>query len=149
MPLPGLWKFPCLNDKELAEAVKNEAEQYIPAATEDLYIDYTRVKTTGDKTAVFIVGMPRRIIDSYVTLTPCLGLKRWSMQTSSGAGAQLFSRDKQSDIPSVLVDFGSESADITVFDDGPLVSGTVACGGEHLTAAIVKDSQCNRQRGSC
>jgi type IV pilus assembly protein PilM len=60
------------------------------------------------------------------------------MQTSSGAGAQLFSRDKQSDIPSVLVDFGSESADITVFDHGPLISGTVACGGEHLTAAIAK-----------
>jgi type IV pilus assembly protein PilM len=131
-------EVPGLNDKELAEAVKNEAEQYIPAATEDLYIDYTRVKTTGDKTAVFIVGMPRRIIDSYVTLTRMLGLEVVAMQTSSGAGAQLFSRDKQSDIPSVLVDFGSESADITVFDHGPLVSGTVACGGEHLTAAIVK-----------
>lgn len=131
-------EVPQLSDKELAEAVQNEAEQYIPAATEDLYIDYTRVKSSGDKTSVFIVAMPRRIVDSYVTLGRLLGLQVVAMQTSSGAGSQLFSRDAQSDIPSVLVDFGSDSADITVFDQGPVVSGTVACGGEQLTAAIAK-----------
>jgi type IV pilus assembly protein PilM len=131
-------EVPMLNDKELAEAVQNEAEQYIPAATEDLYIDYTRVKNSGDKTAIFIVAMPRRIIDSYVMTARLLGLEPVMMQTSIGASAELFTRDPQSDIPSVLVDFGSDSADITVFDKGPVISGTVACGGEHLTAAIAR-----------
>lgn len=131
-------EVPNLSDKELAEAVQNEAEQYIPAATEDLYIDYTRVTTDGDRTSVFIVGMPRHIVDSYVTLTRLLGLEVVVAQTSIGAGAQLFSKDPQSDIPTVLVDFGSDSADITVFDQGPVVSGTVACGGDQLTLAIAK-----------
>jgi type IV pilus assembly protein PilM len=131
-------EVPDLSNKELAEAVDNEAEQYIPASTEDLYIDYTRVQTSGDKASVFIVGMPRRIINSYDTLARMLGLEAVVMQTSSGAGAHLFARDAQSDIPTVLVDFGSDSADITVYDDGPVVSGTVACGGEQLTEAIVK-----------
>jgi type IV pilus assembly protein PilM len=131
-------EIPELSDKELAEAVQNEAEQYIPAATEDLYIDYTRVKSSGDKTSVFIVAMPRKIIDSYIMFARILGLEPVSMQTSIGASAQLFARDAQSDIPSVLVDFGSDSADITVFDQGPMVSGTVACGGEQLTSAIAK-----------
>lgn len=131
-------EIPKLSDKELAEAVQNEADQYIPAAAEDLYLDYTRVGTEGDTTSVFIVGMPRRIIDSYVVLSRMMGLEAVVMQTSSGAGAHLFSRDPQSDIPSVLVDFGSDSADITVYDKGPVVSGTVACGGEQLTAAIAK-----------
>lgn len=131
-------EVPELNNKELAEAVQNEADQYIPAATEDLYIDYTRITTSGDRTAVFIVAMPRTIIDSYVVLARMLGLEAVVMQTSTGAGAHLFARDAQSDIPTVLVDFGSDSADITVYDRGPVVSGTVACGGEQLTQAIIK-----------
>lgn len=130
---------PALTDKELAEAVHNEAEQYIPAALEDLYIDYTRVRTEGDKTSVFIVAMPKRIVDSYVTLARLLGLEAVVMQTSSGAGAYLFARDSQSDIPTLLIDFGSNSADITVYDGGPVVSGTVACGSELFTAAIAKE----------
>jgi type IV pilus assembly protein PilM len=131
-------EVPQLSNKELAEAVQNEAEQYIPAATDDLYIDYTKIKKTDDKTDIFIVGMPRKIIESYVTLSRLLGLEVVAMQTSSGAGAKLFSLDAQSDIPTVLVDFGSDSADITVFNQGPIVSGTVACGGEQLTTAIAK-----------
>lgn len=130
---------PVLTDKELAEAVHNEAEQYIPAALEDLYIDYTRVRTEGDKTSVFIVAMPKRIVDSYLTLARLLGFETVAMQTSSGAGAHLFARDSQSDIPTLLIDFGSDSADITVYDGGPVVSGTVACGSELFTTAIAKE----------
>jgi len=130
---------PKLSDKELKEAVTNEAEQYIPAALEDLYIDYTRVGTDPEKTTAFIVAMPKTIVDSYLTLSRMLGLETVILQTSSGAGAELFGRDPQSDVPSLLIDFGSNSADITVYDRGPAVSGTVACGSELITAAIAQE----------
>ena len=132
-------EIPALSDKELAEAVHNEVEQYIPAAVEDLYIDYARTNDTGVVTNVFIVAMPRRIADSYLVLSRLLGLEAVVMQTSSGAGAYLFSRDSQSDLPSLLIDFGSDSADITVYDGGPVVSGTVACGSELFTQAIARE----------
>jgi type IV pilus assembly protein PilM len=128
-----------LSDKELAEAVQNEAEQYIPAAIADLYIDYTRVLTGDDTANVFIVAMPKRIVDSYVLLSRLLGLEAVVMQTSSGAGAHLFARDSQSDVPSLLIDFGSDSADITVYDRGPVVSGTVNCGSDLMTQAIARE----------
>ena len=129
-------EIPSLNDKELAEAVQNEVEQYIPAAIEDLYVDYARANVTGVICNVFIVAMPKQIVDSYIVLARLLGLETVAMQTSSGAGAYLFARDSQSDLPSLLIDFGSDSADITVFDGGPVVSGTVACGSELFTRAI-------------
>jgi len=132
-------EIPKLSDKDLAEAVQNEAEQYIPAALEDLYMDYTRVGMDGDKTGVFIVAMPKHIVDSYIVLTRLLGLEVVVVQTSSGAGAHLFGRDDQSDIPSLIIDFGSDSADITVYDQGPVVSGTVACGSELFTSAIASE----------
>ncbi len=132
-------EIPNLSDKELAEAVQNEVEQYIPAAIEDLYVDFTRAKTGAEHTTVFIVAMPKRIIESYLMLARLLGLETVMMQTSSGAGAYLFSQDHQSDIASLLVDFGSNSADITVYDGGPVVSGTVACGSDLFTTAIAKE----------
>lgn len=131
-------ELPDLSEKELAQAINTEVEQYIPAAAESLYIDYSTVPASKGKWATFIVAMPRRIVDSYVILCRLLGLEPVVAQTSSGAGAHLFARDSQSDLPSVLVDFGSESADITVFDKNPIVSGTVACGGEEITNLIAK-----------
>lgn len=131
-------EVPALSSKELAEAVQNEAAQYIPASLDDLYFDYAQVGKAGTQGTVYIVAMPKRIVDSYVTLSRLLGLEAVMLQTSSGAGAHLFGRDSQSDIPSLLVDFGSNSADITVYDGGPVVSGTVACGSELFTAAIAR-----------
>ena len=132
-------EVPKLSAKELAEAVQNEAEQYIPAAIDDLYTDYTQAGASDNKTNILIVGMPKRIIDSYLMLSRLLGLETIALQTSSGAGAYLFGRDPQSDIPSLLIDFGSNSADITVYDQGPAISGTVACGSELLTTAIAQE----------
>lgn len=126
---------PEIKPKELTEAVHNEAAQYIPASLDDLYLDYSPTS----KGSVYIVAMPKRIIDSYVTLARMLGLETVMLQTSSGAGAYLFGRDAQSDVPSLLIDFGSDSADITVYDGGPVVSGTVACGSDLFTEAIAHE----------
>lgn len=128
--------MPLLSDKDLAEAVKNEVEQYIPAAAEDLYYSYDRVRIGKNKSTIFIVAIPRKIVDSYVTLARLLNLEIVMLQTSSGAGANLFSRDSHSDLPTVLLDFGTRSADITLVDKNPIVSGTVPCGGEQITQLI-------------
>jgi type IV pilus assembly protein PilM len=131
-------EVPKLNNKELAEAVQNEAAQYIPASVDDLYLDYSHVVTDSEMANVLVVAMPKDIVDSYVMLTRLLGLEAVVIQTSSGAGAHLYDRDAQSDTPSLLIDFGSNSADITVYDGGPIVTGTVACGSELLTEAIAR-----------
>jgi len=130
---------PALTTKELAEAVQTEAAQYIPAALDGLYLDYAKVNRGADSGTVLIVAMPKPIVDSYVVLARMLGLEAVMLQTSSSAGAYLFGRDPQSDIPSLLVDFGSDSADITVYDGGPVVSGTVACGSDLFTEAIARE----------
>jgi type IV pilus assembly protein PilM len=130
---------PKLSAKDLVEAVHNEAAQYIPAPLDDLYFDYAYATKAGGQRTAYIVAMPKHIIDSYVVLSRMLGLEAVMLQTSSGAGAHLFGRDAQSDVPSLLIDFGSDSADITVYDGGPVVSGTVACGSDLFTEAIARE----------
>ena len=141
-------ELPKLSDKEVIAAVQTEVEQYIPAAAESLYIDYSTVQSSKDQWTTFIVAMPRRIVDSYLLVARLLGLEPVIIQTSSGAGANLFSHDKQGDLPSVLVDFGSDSADITVYDKNPIVSGTVACGGEDITKLIAKELDVNAREAT-
>lgn len=127
---------PSLSAKETEEAVQTEAEQYIPMPLNDIYIDYSRTKSRGDSSELFVVAMPKRIVDSYLTLTRLMGLEAVLFETSVGACAELFSRDQHSDVPSILIDFGTLSADVTVYHDGITLSSTVACGGEQITDLI-------------
>lgn len=128
--------LPLLKAKELSEAVQLEAEQYIPVPLEELYLDYSVIRTTKDATEVFAVAVPRKIVDSYLTLAKLTGLEIVLIETTLGGGSRLFGQDKQSNGPSVIVDFGSVSSDISIFDKSILVTGTVQGGGAVFTTSI-------------
>lgn len=128
--------LPALKPKELAEAVQLEAEQYIPMPLEDLYLDYSVIKADKDATEVFAVAVPRKIVDSYLSLAKLTGLEVVLIDTTLGGCSRLFSQDKQSDGASVIIDFGSQSSDISIFDKNILVTGTVQGGGAVFTGSI-------------
>jgi type IV pilus assembly protein PilM len=131
-----LISLPPMSGKELKEAVELEAEQYIPMPLEELYLDYNVVSRDKEKMDLFAVAVPKKIVDSHLQLMRLLGLETVGVESTIGAAGQLFLEDKQSDIPAVIIDFGSLSADITIFDQNLLVSGTVTGGGEVFTRRI-------------
>jgi type IV pilus assembly protein PilM len=128
--------LPPLKDSELKEAVELDAEQYIPLPLEDLYMDYSVTGQTKEKTDLFVAAVPRSIVDSQLQLMQILGLETVGVQTTIDAASTLFSHDKQHDVPAVLIDFGSLSADITIYDKQTLVTGTVTGGGASFTDLI-------------
>lgn len=130
--------LPGLKPKELRDAVQLEAEQYIPLPLDDLYLDFDVIRAAKDTTEVFAVAVPRKIVDSYLTLAALLGLEVVLIESTLGGGARLFERDKQSDVASVIIDFGSLSSDISIFDKNLLVTGTVQGGGSVFTDIIKK-----------
>jgi type IV pilus assembly protein PilM len=131
-------RLPKMNSKDIDDAVQTEAEQYLATSIENLYLDYNILLEDDEGMEVFVVAMPKNIVDSYLVLTRILGLEAVLFDTAIGASARLFARDKRSDIPSVLIDFGAESADITVFNKGLVVTGTVAFGGDNITEIIAR-----------
>jgi len=128
--------LPGLKPKEIADAVQLEAEQYIPLPPEEIYLDYSVIRSQKDSTEVFAVAVPRKIVDSYLTLAQLLGLEVVAIETTLGGGSRLFGQDKQSSGASVIVDFGSLSSDISIFDKNILVTGTVQGGGAVFTDSI-------------
>jgi len=141
-------KLPKLTDKELADAVKMEAEQYIPVPIDDLYMDYNVIKRTDKEIELFAVAVPKKIIDSYITMTQLMGLEVVAMETTIGAASRLFIQTELNDIPTVLIDFGSVSSDITVFDKTLIVTGTVDGGGDNFTTLISEKLGVTRQEAN-
>lgn len=131
-------KLPKLRPKQLLEAVRLEAEQYISTPLEELYLDYEIIKQDATSTDLFVVAVPQKIVDSYLELTAILGLETVLVEPTLSSSGRLFSVDTQSDVPTVMIDFGSLSADISIFDHGHvLVTGTVQGGGENFTNSIM------------
>lgn len=131
-------KLPPLKQHELAEAVRLEAEQYIPLSLEDLYLDYTVLTRAQDGIEILAIAVPKAIVDSYMDLAAVMGVEAVLIESTMSAVGRLLSRDKQSDVASVVIDFGTLSADISIYDHGIATTGTVDGGGELFTNAIEK-----------
>ncbi len=130
-------QLPHLKPKELHEAVQLEAEQYISTPLEDLYLDYEIIKQTADSTELFIVAVPKAIVNSYLDLAQIMGLETVLIEPTLSSSGRLFLLDEASDVPGFIIDFGSLSADISIFDHQVLVTGTVQGGGVNFTTSIM------------
>ncbi len=130
-------ELPKLQAKELQEAVELEAEQYISMPLDELYLDYKVVRQTNEDTELFVVAVPRAIADSYVDLAQILGLEAVLIEPTLGSSGRLFSIGDTSNEPAFIIDFGTLSCDISIFDKDILVTGTVVQGGgANFTNAI-------------
>jgi len=130
--------LPNLSSKELNDAVNMEAEQYIPVPIEKLYLDYQPIMKKGNDQEFLVVAVPKDIVDSYLDLAAIMGLEPVLIETTMSAAGRLFSHDYQSDVPTIIIDFGSLSSDISIFDSIMLTSSTVQGGGEIFTQSIKK-----------
>lgn len=138
--------LPIIRNSELMQAVRLEAEQYIPVPIDDLYIDYTIIGRTDKEIELLAVATPKKVVDSYMLLVSMLGLEPVAFDTTILAAGRLFQHEiNLSDIPTVLIDFGGESADITIHDKDVIVTGTIDGGGNTFTNIIAKRLNITRQ----
>lgn len=128
--------LPKLSKTELQAAVELEAEQYISMPLEELYLDYDIIKQTQDSTELFMVAVPKDMVDSYLDLAQIIGLEAILIEPTLSSSARLFSLDTQSDVATFIIDFGSLSSDISIYDKHTVVTGTVQGGGENFTNSI-------------
>ncbi len=129
-------QLPVLKASERADAVTLEAEQYLPMPLDDMYLDYTTISETKEGSEVLAVAVPKKVIDSHLELCAILGLEPVLLETTMNALGRAFDRDSQSDVTSLLIDFGSLSSDISIYDRGIVTTSTVEGGGEDFMRAI-------------
>lgn len=129
--------LPPMRDNEIMQAVQLEAEQYIPVPPEDLYMDYAVIRKNNEGIELLAVAAPKKLVDSHMTLVQMLGLEPVAMDTTILSAGRLFQQQIDiNDIPTVLIDFGSSSIDITIHDKTIIVTGTIPGGGSEFTKLI-------------
>lgn len=131
--------LPIIKPKDLINAIKTEATNYIPMPLDELNLDWEVVNKDTDNQDLMVVAVPKKIIDSYSALCRIINLEPVVVQTTMHAAANLLSRGKYSDIPTMIIDFGSLSSDLCLSDQGKiLVMGTVQGGGDNFSHVIEK-----------
>ncbi len=137
-------QLPIMDKKDLEEAIRLEAEQSIPVPPTDLYMDYEIIGINKPEkgephTDILMVAAPRAIVDSYVKLITALGLGIAAVEISLMSITRSVMAASNAQGPSLILDFGSISADLAVYDQVIRFTGTIPVGGDQVTAALVKN----------
>lgn len=134
-----LMKIPPMEHHDILEAIHLEAEQYIPIPLDSLYLDYEVTQQDTQGIELLLVAAPKKIVDSYLNVLQALALEPVAFEPSISAASRLLKIVNSTNTePSILVDIGSVTTDITIFDKTLLVASTVNAGGETITDLISK-----------
>jgi type IV pilus assembly protein PilM len=140
-------KLPMMDDSDLEQAVNLEAEQYIPVAPENLYLDYDVVRRDENSLEILVVATPKNIIESYTKFLQAMGLEPVALEPTMNATARIFGMaDPAFDQPTVLVDFGAEATDIAVYDKTLFVNNTVQGGSNTMINSIAQSLGVDREQ---
>ena len=127
------------NHKEIVEAINLEAEQYIPIPITSLYLDYEVITQDKQNTEVLVVAASKNIVDSYFKVLEKLNLQPLAFEPSINAVSRLLQmQGVLKSEPTIIMDIGSISTDMAVFDKSLLVTSTVNVGSDNITQLIAQ-----------
>ena len=132
-----------LSDSELSAAIPWEAEQSIPLPVSDVTLDFQVLErpakpTPGAKMSVFLVAAPKTLINKYLQILEMAGLEPASLETEIIAICRALTLLKSSNpVPTLIINLGSLTTDITVVRGGVIVfTRSIATGGKALARAV-------------
>jgi type IV pilus assembly protein PilM len=132
--------MPILTDKELASAIRWEAEQYIPVPLSDVSLAW-QVLSRPDKPSsdakmdLLLIAAPLILVDKYLDILKMSGLKPLALET------ELLAMTRALVVPNspttLVVSIGAFTTDITITKSGVLTfTRSIATGGDALTRAL-------------
>jgi type IV pilus assembly protein PilM len=143
-------QLPPMDPDDLEQAVRYEVEQYVPVPVNDLSIDYQILNHPHQKKAsgaskteeaqidVIMVAAPTAIVNSYIKLFEFLELQVEAIEPNLTAVVRAMQNAGQALGTSLIIDMGSSSTDLTIYDGAIPLTGSVPVGGDHYTNALVK-----------
>lgn len=120
----------------ILDAIKLEAEQYVPIPLNQLYIDYEITKEDKDSTTVLLCAVPQKTVDTCVDAATRCGLRVVMVEPGMSAVARLLKKTEEGELATVIVDIGAASTDVAILDGSIKVTGGIAIGGNTFTLDI-------------
>jgi len=111
--------LPKMTEREAKQAIRFEAEKYIPYSVEDVYLDCQKViieNAQRDKIYVLLVALPKKIVDRCVKSLKLAGLKPISLEVESQSTVRaIFDQKKEKFPPSLILDIGATRTGFMIF----------------------------------
>ncbi|MEK7353244.1 MAG: PilN domain-containing protein [Chloroflexota bacterium] len=105
--------FPKLPKEMLDEAVRREAPRVLPVPLEEIYLSWQTIPSSAEQTQVFIVGLPRTMVDTLFRVLQQAGLRVSFMETKP----LLLTRIVK-ETAAIIVDVQAKEFDIAVMVGG-------------------------------
>jgi len=136
-------EVPQLSQRELASAIKYEAEQYIPLPLEQVNVDFSILrdaKQTGkNMMEVLLVAAPKALLEKYVAIMEMADLYSTGAETEIIATSRALIRSVPTVKTVMVVSLGAQTTDLAILRAGVLAfTRTISAGGEALSRAVAQ-----------
>jgi len=136
-------QMPKMTQKELKLSVPFEAENYIPLAVDQVYLDFQVINPHHEDNInhldLLINVMPRSIVDSYIScfkqadLIPCI------LELESQSIARALIKNEQEILPLLLIDLGVSNTSFIIFSNNSVrFTSSIPISSQELTNVISK-----------
>ena len=133
-----LIRLPPLKDEEIRDALKFEAETFVPYPLDQVSIDYEIIeKDEAGRLAVFAIAARNDLIQNYVKLFKVIGLDLVALESPAIAMRRSVVSSVSNTAAVLLVDMGEKYSDIVSINKGNVYfTRAMSVGGESITRAI-------------
>lgn len=133
-----LIRLPPLKDDEIREALKFEAETFVPYPLSEVSIDYEIVEEDdAGRLTVFAIAARNDLIDSYIKMFRLAGLDLAALESPAVSIKRSVSTSISDKSGIIVVDMGEKYSDIVGINNAKVYfTRSIPMGGESLTRAI-------------
>lgn len=133
-----LVRLPPLKDSEIMDALRFEAETFVPYPLEEVSLDYEIIeKDEAGRLNVFVIAARNELISAYIKLFKSLGLELMALEPPSVAFRRMARNSVGSIERLVVLNIGEKFSDIfNVYKGNVYFSRSLPIGGESLTRAV-------------
>ena len=133
-----LVRLPPLKESEIKDALKFEAETFVPYPLDKVLIDYEVMEEDeAGRLTVFVIAARNVVIDSYIKLFKAAGLELMALESPAVAMRRAVVNSIKAESNVVIMDMGEKYSDVVSLNKKKIIfTRALSMGGESLTRAI-------------
>ncbi|MDD4784937.1 MAG: type IV pilus assembly protein PilM [Candidatus Shapirobacteria bacterium] len=133
-----LVRLPPLKESEIMDALRFEAETFVPFPLEDVLIDYEIIeKDDSGRLTIFVIAARNDLINSYLKLFKSIGLELLALESPAISLRRVLKLGMPMVERVVVVDMGEKYSDVfSINKSNVYFARSLSVGGESLTRAI-------------
>jgi len=141
-------KVPKIDLEELETAIPFEAENYVPLAIDQMYLDYEVISSRdGQNLDVLIGAMPKTVVDPYVSCIKRAGFVPIALEVECQSITRALIKNQVSPFPILIIDFGKSTTSFIVFSGHSLrFTSSIDISSQKLNEAIANNLKVDLKR---